>query len=143
LQSIIKRVAVCLFSVVAGLAAMATPASASDACAISNGVCLYQNTNYPTPSSSAGRRVEGTATNYSYHDGDTFHNGVALFDRVSSLQLRRSGWYFTLWTDHFLRGCHISFRPLENPANLGAFSTGCSGANAGSWNDKGSSHHWF
>jgi hypothetical protein len=143
---IISRLAVVVAMAGLAVGATATPAMASDSCSANTGVtgagiCLYQHINYAGPSASAGRYVHylsaGSLT--TYHT-QYFHNGVGLWDQVSSAQLRTTSVYYRMYWDHNYGGCSVNIFPglNENPANFGSLSCGGNG-----FNDRASSAQWF
>lgn len=92
----------------------AAPASA--------GVYLYQNDQY------LGGSHYDSGSNYTYHDGDTFSNGVHLYDNVTSVKNQTSYWT-CFYVNHHYEGDGLALNSYVYSPNVGSY-----------YNDKFSSH---
>jgi hypothetical protein len=117
-RSALKYRGLSLAAIVTGLiaaVAFAAPANAD--------IYLYQDANY------SGGVYVTSSSNYSYHDGDTFSNGVRLADNVSSIY-NYTYQYYTFYTDHYYAGESYYVSPWAMISYVGS-----------NWNDRFSSHH--
>lgn len=111
---------------IAAALALGLGASAVAAAPASAGVGLWQNDQF------SGGYTYRSGSEYSYHDGDTFDNGAALGDAVTSLANDTSSWTCFYWNHHY-EGDAIAYNARVADANIGLTFPG--------WNDQISSHY--